>query len=87
VNEPARDMESRETAESCDQKDHKQYRPDADTSPMLGVKKIELCLLFSRSAGCTLRPFPSGALTDPFAEVRNFVGDVGSRLVTAGRCD
>jgi hypothetical protein len=53
----------------------------------VGLKKIKLCVLFSRSPGCAPRLFPSGAFTDPFAEVRNFVGDVGSRLVTAGRCD
>ena len=35
--------------------------------------------------GCALR-LPL-ALTDLFAEVRNLVGDVGSRFFTAGRCD
>ena len=42
--------------------------------------------LLAVSPGCALRLF-SGALTDLVAEVRNLVGDVGSRFFTAGRCD
>ena len=42
--------------------------------------------LFVVSPSCALRFFPS-ALTDFVAEVRNLVGDVGSRFFTAGRCD
>jgi hypothetical protein len=42
--------------------------------------------LFSVSPGCALRLFPD-VLTDFVAEVRNLVGDVGSRFFTASGCD
>src|SRR6266849_10601563 len=45
----------------------------------------DLNLLLLLGPGCALR-LPL-ALTDLFAEVRNLVGDVGSRFFTAGRCD
>jgi hypothetical protein len=87
VDEPARDMKNGEPAKPSDQQDHKQYCPDAHSASYVWVsRRIKLCVSFSRSPGCTLRLFPGGALADPFAEVRNLVGDVGSRLVTAGRC-
>src|SRR5204863_9494131 len=38
------------------------------------------------SPGCALRLF-AGALTDFVAEVRNLVGDTGSRFFSTSRCD
>lgn len=44
-----------------------------------------LCLI-AVSPGCVLRFFPS-ALADCVTELRNLIGEFGSRVFTAGWCD